>query len=43
MAVKIHVGVVDGDTLEKLARSTRKGLWKDKQPQAPWDYRHQNP
>jgi endonuclease YncB( thermonuclease family) len=26
---------------EKLARKTHTGLWKSKQPQAPWDYRHQ--
>ncbi len=27
---------------EKQARKTRKGLWKDKQPVAPWDFRQKN-
>lgn len=26
---------------EKQARKAHKGLWKDKKPMAPWDFRHQ--
>jgi endonuclease YncB( thermonuclease family) len=26
--------------LEELAKEDRKGLWKDKNPVAPWDWRH---
>ncbi|MEZ5476060.1 MAG: thermonuclease family protein [Thiolinea sp.] len=26
---------------EKAARQARRGLWRGKNPQAPWDYRHQ--
>lgn len=27
---------------EKNARNQKKGLWKDKKPQAPWDFRREN-
>lgn len=26
---------------EKQAKKSRKGLWRDKQPTAPWDFRRQ--
>ncbi|OCG45027.1 hypothetical protein A9G35_07035 [Gilliamella sp. Choc5-1] len=26
--------------LEKIAKQNKKGLWKDKHPIAPWNYRH---
>ncbi|WP_081298515.1 thermonuclease family protein [Gilliamella sp. wkB108] len=28
--------------LETKAKQNKKGLWKDKHPIAPWDFRHQN-
>jgi endonuclease YncB( thermonuclease family) len=31
------------DKAEKEARAERRGLWADRNPQAPWDWRKQNP
>lgn len=28
--------------LESIAKQNRRGLWKDKKPIAPWDFRYQN-
>ena len=28
-------------TMEKIARTTKRGLWKDKNPQPPWEFREQ--